>query len=337
MDAARAWRWTLVGIGLAQATHLAALAVVRARFTSFYNGDDPAIVLAGLAAALWATEHARRGPRAAALPLVALVVAGLFAWWSGHLVADKPEQGYRIADAELATVWLQWAALFVPPALFAAHRAWRAAAVGGAGALLVLVGGALFAQRLVAGGWYEATAREGALIAVGTLACLIATALAWRARASPPPVRARIPAAALAGALVLALSWWRGGQLTIVVPLWIVAILLFAAPALVAWRARPVPAVATLALLVAGALVPVATCTHPYVTDVPRPDDPTVGRVEQGKLWEVAGRGPWWRQDDLFATWPVSCEPRLPALALAWLAAVAIVPALPPRGRASTP
>lgn len=328
MDETRAWRWTSWGFVAAHAIG-AALTLVTGGMRPFtlYSADNVAWNLAGLVAAGWAVEHARRGLRGL-LPLGGVAVAAVFAWWSAHAAGDHPD--YSVSSHDVAIVALQWAAIAVPPLLLLAHGARRPGLVSLAGAAATMAGAALIAARVQATGVWALTLPERALTVLGTLALTLGLVLAARRPSTLPPVRTRVPAATLVGAMLLGLSWWLGGQLSVLLPLWMVAPVVLALPALLAWRARPLLAAAALVLLVGGAFLPAAECTYPFVTDAPRPGDPLVSKVQEESAWAVAGRGPWWRQDDLMAAYPVLCSPRLPALAAGWLVGVALVGAAGP-------
>lgn len=294
-----------------------------------YEGDQGLWILSGLALLLWSFEHVRRAPWGP-LALAGVVAAALFAWWSGHLAFDREEpQLMAIRTTDVATLALMWCAFTLPPALLAAQRAWRPALLSGVGSAMMLASAGKIAYDYATTGDYRSDAVELLLQVAGTGLLCLGLWLAWRQPTPVPPVRLRIPATTLAGTAILLVSWARGGQLTFLVPLWILAVLVLAAPAFLAARHRPLRLLLVVALLVAGVLVPAAECTYPFVTDAPRPGDPAVSKVETEELWPVAGRGPWWTQDDLMASYRVRCEPAVPPLAIAWLLAIAIVAAAP--------
>lgn len=85
-----------------------------------------------------------------------------------------------------------------------------------------------------------------------------------------------------------------------------------------------VPAAIVVGLLLAGWLVPVGSCTQPFVTDAIRPEVDPETVTFPVTLWDLVLHGPWWPVEETIGgpSPHATCSSGLVALSLAWLGAV---------------
>lgn len=309
---------------VAQAAILLSTNTMRGVASEIVAGDTLPLMIAGFGCFLAAIVHARQGWRAAAILGLAAASAGVLALY----VSRVNDEGLDLGGLAIGRATWKATAFFavvLPPALLFVRGARGRALVALGGTAVAALGIVLAAPRAVA---FDDARGLVAVVPFLVGCALVAGALAreaWTPRAAPPRP---LPRWAFAGIALLALAWGFGGSFLIIVPLWILAPVALAMPALARWRARPTAVVVAVALLAAGFLVPVGTCAYPTLDDVIRPDVPrSSDRV--ARLAEVAGHGPFWVRADLMGAGAVSCPAGTLAPAVLWLGALAAVAWLP--------
>lgn len=129
------------------------------------------------------------------------------------------------------------------------------------------------------------------------------------------------PATWIAALLLVPFSWWVGGWVFGIVPLWVFPIILFALPPLVRWQGLPKASAVLLAVLLLG-FVPSLPCeSRPYSDAIPLGGFPDWAPERETPL-VVGASGTAWIEGEMEGE-RVRCPAWVFGVGLVWLAGLA--------------